>query len=251
MAAFMFNTIAIVTQAKRVTVDQVRVMTSAINQQVKREFAKAYDISGVSVIFHSNPHDIPLDGSAAILTVMDAIDDPQALGYHTESTGQITGKIGVSPVLDNGGSVFGSVADPSVPSVSSVLSHEVLETLADPRVNLWVDGPAINEGQCYAYECCDPVESDQYFIPISMGGIAYHCGVSNFVYQDWFDQTLKAGTQVDYMKRAPGAFQMSPGGYMVVRNGPGSEQQVMGATWPQWKTALKSTVTGRYATRLT
>ena len=48
----------------------------------------------------------------------------------------------------------------------------------------------------------------------------------------WFDDEAAPGTQVDYMKTCSGAFQMTPGGYMVVRNAPGTEQQVFAATPP-------------------
>ena len=105
---------------------------------------------------------------------MDTIkDQPEGvLGFHTEDPGgKLWGVVAAKPELDSG-----ATATTGDWSVSSVLSHEVLEMFIDPNCNLWAND---GRGSAYSFEVCDPVEAPTY----TVNGIS----VSNFVSPAWFD----------------------------------------------------------------
>jgi hypothetical protein len=88
-------------------------------------------------------------------------------------------------------------------------SHEVLELLADPDVNLLVIGPHPKNPKSVAlrtYEVCDPVQSDSY----NIDGIA----VSNFVTPLYFARLPNPNTvRTNYLKQELDRFGVRPGGY--------------------------------------
>ncbi|MCC3773273.1 hypothetical protein [Streptomyces sp. UNOB3_S3] len=109
--------------------------------------------------------------TSSLLHILDHPDQADALGWHTESEGDVIfGRVFAAPVLDNGGQVLNGPL-----TVSSVLSHEVLETLCDSHVNLWASN---GNGESVALEVADPVESDSYEVNVSGTGPVT---VSNFV----------------------------------------------------------------------
>ena len=90
------------------------------------------------MIFYTDPKDVPV--AAHGIALVDTIkDQPKGvLGYHTEDPG---GKLwGV--VAANRSSTTAARPTTGDWSVSSVLSHEVLEMYIDPNCNLWA-----NDGQ--------------------------------------------------------------------------------------------------------
>ena len=158
------------------------------------------------------------------------------LGYHFEAPdGTAISRILVPPVLNAGGGVLdgGSIGD----SVAAVLTHELLETAVDADINLWVDGPTLPQGSCYAFECADPVQMVGYTIKTS-GGVDVL--VSNFVTPAYFDPAAPAASPKDWLN-TPGLapFGLLPGGYQIVRGAPGTEQQVFHASVmpPAWRRA--------------
>src|SRR5262249_10026263 len=74
--------------------------------------------------------------------------------------------------------------------VSVTLSHEILEMLGDPDINLMIQkGP-----RGYAYEVCDAVEDD------SLGYDINGVRVSDFVYPQYFETFWKKGaTKFDHL----------------------------------------------------
>jgi hypothetical protein len=97
---------------------------------------------------------------------------------------------------------------------TSTLSHELLEMIADPGVNLYARGPVKVKGErtrmgWVSYEVCDPVEDNLYEI----GGIK----VSNFVTPEFFeDEHKKRSVKFDFLGMVDRPFQVAPGGYMDV-----------------------------------
>src|SRR5882672_2247514 len=91
-------------------------------------------------------------------------------------------------------------------------SHELLEMLTDPDINLaaYVEQP--NGGmRLYAYEVCDACEADQFAYKVD--GVL----VSDFVYPAWFESFRKAGsTQFDRQGRINEPFQLLSGGYIGI-----------------------------------
>lgn len=81
-------------------------------------------------------------------------------------------------------------------SLSSVITHEIGESVVDAPANLWaLDG----NGKLHALEACDAVEGDSFEID----GVS----VSNFLYPAWFDTGAKG--QYDYMGVCTGPFTLS------------------------------------------
>ena len=154
-------------------------MTSAIADQIRLDVAPVWDRPPASVISYGT-----LSGEVELrntvppqahgITIVENIpDQPKGvLGYHTENQGgKIWGIVAAAPSLDSGAKT--TTGDWSV---SSILSHEVLEMFVDPNCNLWAsDGKTRN----YSFEVCDPVEAPTY----EVDGVS----VSNFVTPAWFD----------------------------------------------------------------
>lgn len=146
------------------------------------------------------------------LVILDDPDQANALGYHTEDpNGKVWGRVFARPVFDNGGTALHGAL-----SVSSVLSHEMLEAFADLNVNLWADR---NDGTFVALEIADPVENDSYEVgSLDAHGNKVMVSVSNFVLNEWFDPLASPTSRFDYMKKVKAPLTMSPGGYIVVLN---------------------------------
>ena len=236
--------ILVVNGSKRVTDAEASQMADAVNAQIRDQVAPAWGRLAVAIEFASDPGKVaPTD---QVLTLLDTPDQDGVLGYHFETNDQVLGKVFASPVLDNGGTVLGNKDALSTASVSSVLSHEVVEAFGDPDVNLFADGPTIEKGSSYAVELGDPVEGDGYIVSAA----GKETQVSNFVLPAWFDPEDTTGP-FDFLGNLKAPFSMVPsgGGYLVVRNGPGTEVQVFGEGMPAWKRALKS-ATGRGAKRI-
>jgi hypothetical protein len=143
--------------------------------------------------------------------------------------GRAYARIFWGPIQANGGTLTTGEL-----SLSSVISHEVLEAIGDPYANWWADGPDYE----HALELADPVEGDSYDI----GGVS----VSNFVGPKWF---RKGDGPYDWMGKLSAPFTMTPGGYMIVRTSSTDVRQIFAHDYPEWKKALKEHPASRTARR--
>jgi hypothetical protein len=217
--------IAILNQATRVTSDDVATMTRAIASQVRLDAAPLWDRIPAAVVYFDKASTVP--PNAHVITVVDTIDDQPkgVLGYHTEDRGgRLWGIVAVGPELDAGGKPLTGDW-----SVSSVLSHEVLEMFIDPNCNLW---SADDGGKVYSFEVCDPVEAPTY----AVSGVS----VSNFVTPAWFDPlaSRKRRTQFDKLGLLSRPFSLLKGGYVVYAS-EGKPHQTFGAEFPTWRKDMK------------
>lgn len=138
-------------------------------------------------------------GAWAIVFLDDA-DQPGALAYHDLTPdGLPESKVFVKTTLDNDDLV----------SVSA--SHELVEMLVDPAINMMTTGP--DSKLMYAYESADPVEALSF--PVSK------IPMSDFVYPAYFETFHKPGAvQFDRMSKVAKPFQILSGGYQIVfKNG--------------------------------
>jgi hypothetical protein len=97
--------------------------------------------------------------------------------------------------------------------VSVAASHELVEMLVDPAINMMTTGPAPRglgkSHVMYAYESADPVEE----LSFKVKGVP----MCNFVYPAYFEAFRKPNsTQFDHMKKITRPLQILPGGYQVV-----------------------------------
>jgi len=226
--------IAILNQSTLVTNADAAAMTQAIASQVRLDAAPLWDRAPAAVIFYTDPGAVP--ATAHGIAIVDTIqNEPQGvLGFHTEDQGgKLWGIVAARPELDNGAKT--TTGDWSV---SSVLSHEVLEMFIDPNCNLWAND---GKGKAYSFEVCDPVEAPSY----EVSGVS----VSNFVTPSWFDPLAPAGAQFDKLGLLTKAFTILKGGYVVYESA-GKEHQQFGAEFPAWRKEMKTGPMARTRRRL-
>lgn len=209
--------IYVLNQSTLITEAEARSMVRAVNTQVSAHLAPAWGMRPVGVHYARTA-----PAGARTLTLLDTLDQADALGWHTDDSQGIYGVIGVKPVLDNGGRPLDGPL-----SVASVLSHEVCELLCDPYCTSWSD---TGRGYLVATEVCDPVQTSGY--PIH--GVT----VSNFVTPAWFDQT-PAGGPYDHLGVLQAPFSLDRGGYWVQMRG-GQVTQKFGTEFPTWLAAAKA-----------
>jgi hypothetical protein len=226
--------IAILNQSSLVSDADAAAMTQAVATQVRLDAGPLWDRIPAAVVFFTDPAAVP--GTAYGVSIVDTIQDqPQGVdGFHTEAQGgRLWGVVAAKPELDNGGQV--TTGDWSV---SSVLSHEVLEMFIDPNCNLWAsDG----QGSAYSVEVCDPVEAPSY--PVD--GVS----VCNFVTPAWFDPMSPATAQFDNLGQLAAPLSILRSGYVVYESG-GQEHQEFGDDFPEWRKQMKAGPTARARRRL-
>ena len=226
--------IAILNQSTLVSSADAATMTQAIAAQVRLDAAPLWDRAPAAVVFYTDAAAIP--ATAHGIAIVDTIQDqPQGvLGFHTEDRGgKLWGVVAAKPELDNGGQV--TTGDWSV---STTLSHEVLEMFVDPNCNLWAND---GQGSAYSFEVCDPVEAPSY----TVNGVS----VSNFVTPSWFDPLAPATAQFDKLGLLNAAFGILKGGYVVYESG-GKEHQKFGDEFPDWRKQMKTGPLARTRRRL-
>ena len=117
----------------------------------------------------------------------------------------------VTPEGDPQSKVFvkSTLADGS--SISASASHELVEMLVDPALNLMTTGP--NPSWMYAYESADPVEEESFHVR----GFE----MSDFVYPAYFeDFHARDSVHFDHLRKVRKPFQILAGGYQTVfKNG--------------------------------
>ena len=226
--------IAILNQSTAVTDADVATMTAAIATQVQFDVAPNWDRAPAAVVFYSDPTAVPA-GAYGVAVVDTIQEQPQGvLGFHTEAqVAQLWGIVAAQPELDNGGQKMTGDW-----SVSSTLSHEVLEMFIDPNCNLWAND---GNGSVYSLEVCDPVEAPTY----TVSGVS----VSNFVTPSWYDPQPPSGAQFDKMGQLTAGFSILPGGYMVYET-KGKGQEQWGTQYPSWRKATKTGQMARTQLRL-
>jgi hypothetical protein len=226
--------IAVVNQSTLVTDAQAKAMTQAIATQVRLDAAPRWDRAPAAVVFYDDAKAVP--PAAHGIAIVDTIkDQPQGvLGFHTEDQGgKLWGIVASKPSLDSGAKVLTGDW-----SVSSILSHEVLEMYIDPNCNLWSNN---DNGRAYSFEVCDPVEAPTY----DVGKVS----VSNFVTPAWFDPLSAKSSTFDRLGLLKAPFTLLKGGYVVWATA-GKEHQTYGAEFPKWRRATKRNPMSRTHRRL-
>jgi len=191
----------------KISDEELQCNVRAVNRQIAEDFASYWSM-GAQLRVDGRSVDQPdaatfadLRGDA-ILYVTDKANMPGALGFHD---------------VNFSGVPFGFVFTDFPPEFgpwSVTLSHEALELIADPEVNLLVIGPHPDPNEdrdvFVWYEMCDAVQSESYKID----GV----DVSNFVLPLYFTGTRSTdepGARNDFLGREPllKSFSVKPGGY--------------------------------------
>ena len=236
--------IAVINQSTNVSDADVLSMTTAIADQVRLDAAPLWDRPPASVISYgtmpgSNQGEkqkalqAVVPAAAHGITLVDDIpDQPKGvLGYHTEDEGgKLWGIVATNPSLENGAKTLTGDW-----SVSSILSHEILEMYIDPNCNLWATD---NNGQIVSFEVCDPVEGPTYAVN--------NVSVANFVTPAYFDPLAATNgkTKFDKLGSLKQPFTLLQDGYYIYATS-GKEQQKQGAAMlggdnlPKWRQSAK------------
>jgi hypothetical protein len=202
--------ISVINESTVVSDNDVAPVVSALQKQVTNDFRPVWGTDAELTIVAKGTQ--PPSGSWW-LVILDDTDQANALGYHDlTSEGLPIGKVFAASDLKAG------------TSWTVTASHELLEMLADPNINLTVFVENTNTtGILYAYEVCDACEDD------SLGYEIDDVVLSDFVYPAWFEAFHAEGsTQFDRMNKMQNPFQLLGGGYIGIFNvtsGSGWQQQ--------------------------
>jgi hypothetical protein len=192
--------IAIINESTVVSDADVQAATDALQMQVTRDFAPAW---GVNAKLSFVPTGQSPPTGVWWLTVLDNSDQAGALGYHDVTPdGLPLGKVFAATDLQ-----YGS-------KWTVTASHELLEMLGDPNINLAATQEPGRHGgvmTLYAYEVCDACEGDQFGYDIN--GLT----MSDFVYPSWFESFRSANsTKFDFQGQISKPFELLAGGYISV-----------------------------------
>jgi hypothetical protein len=202
--------ISVINESTVLTDADVTPVVIALQQQVTNDFRPIW---GIDAELKMISQGLQPPTGAWWLVILDDSDQAGALGYHDLTPDGL-------PI----GKVFAASDLKAGTSWTVTASHELLEMLADPNINLTAFVQNANTtGTLYAYEVCDACEDDSFGYTIS--GVQ----VSDFVYPAWFESFRTQGsTQFDRMNKIQNPLQLLPGGYIGVFNvsaGTGWQQQ--------------------------
>jgi hypothetical protein len=184
--------IAITNQSTVVSDNDVQRLLPALQKQVSSDFFAYWNQDGALTWL---PKDNPLTAGWWQIVVLDDPDEAGALGYHElSSVGTPLGKVFAKLDINSGS------------SWTCTLSHELLEMLADPDINLCAQA---DDGKIYSYEVGDPVEAD--ILGYEIDGVL----LSDFVTPKWFSPSV-FGDRVDFKRRISKPFEIAPDGYISI-----------------------------------
>lgn len=192
-------TVAIINESTVISDADLSPVVDALRIQLMRDFCPAWRLDPVKLIFAvKGPGGQPptLPDTAWVLAILDDSDQAGALGYHDETAnGTPLGKVFAKSCLDDR------------VSWSVCVSHELLEILADPWINLCAEGA---DGQVRSYEVCDAVEDDS--VGYEIDGVL----VSDFVLPAWFSIAPKPTGPFDFLAKCQAPFELLTGGYISI-----------------------------------
>jgi hypothetical protein len=161
-------------------------------------------------------------GSIRFAVVDEIPEAPDALAYHdVDEHGRPYGRLGLH------------VCEQAGMSISSVLSHELVEMQGDLYCQEWSYSGRL---RCLvAVELCDPVQSDTY----TLGSVE----VSNWV-TPWYFIEEEHGRDYDWCRKLAESFSIAPGGYQIQMHA-GAVSNVFGREFPEPVYRAKEHARGR------
>jgi hypothetical protein len=203
--------ISIINSSKTLKDSEITSVLGPLQTQITEHFSPVW---GIGAALSFAPGQTKAPPGAWTLLMLDDADTPSALSYHYVSgDGFPTGKVFIKTIREYGTSWTKSA------------SHQLLEMLANPRINLTVlNSAAKGAGTLYAYEVADACQGD------ADGYKVNDVLVSDFVYPIWFDQNAKGDTiQFDYMRHIHKPLELCSGGWIAAYDIKGGE----------WRTIVK------------
>jgi hypothetical protein len=190
--------VAVLNHSSLLSDEEVRTAVAAFQKQVHRDFAPVWGIDAEVKFLAKGEEPEPASWQ---LVVEDVAEYPEMVSYHTV-TAEGLPQVKISVV---------NARHENWPWTMAA-SHDLLEMLANPRVNLTVFVEGKKEtGTIYRQEICDPVATPELCYEID--GIV----VSDFVYPAWFESFRQPGTtRFDQCGHLFAPFTRAPGGYSNV-----------------------------------
>jgi hypothetical protein len=170
---------------------------AAIQKQISEDFAPVWHVDAQLEVVGKDRLEEKRPGHWGLI-LLDAVEDVR--GYHDRTASGL-------PIAK----VFVNEMGPSQ-DWTHAASHELLEMLADPDINLAVyTRPDALTMKIYAREICDPCAA--YVDGYEVGGR----WVSDFVFPSWFQESsLSNGAGFDERRLILAPFEVRPGGYIGV-----------------------------------
>jgi hypothetical protein len=166
---------------------------AAANKQIARDFGPVY---GIKATVRFAPKSEPLSPFDWQLIVVDNADQAGALGYHdTTAVGTPIGYCFAKTTMQDGG------------NWQVTFSHELLEMLGDPEINLCAFDQS--GSKMYALEVCDACEDDSLSYPID--GVQ----VSDFVLPAFWLSSTPVHAPLSFSGAVKKPLQILPGGYLA------------------------------------
>ncbi len=192
----------------QVSDEEAQTVIRAINRQIQEDFEPYWSL-GATLRLEGKMGPKPAKQSAvdlrgdAVIYLWNHADVAGAIGYHDSNNAGI-------PF----GFVFTDLSTALKEPWSVTLSHEALELVGDPQINLLVQGPHPAQPDrtvFHWYEMCDAVQAETY----SVDGVV----VSNFLLPLYFTEDNEKGSRNDFLGRAHdeatlSSFGVNPGGYV-------------------------------------
>jgi hypothetical protein len=199
--------ITVVNHSDKITDAELQRVVRAINRQVREDFEPYWSLGATLRLEGKGAEQpdklrLPDMRGDAVLYLWDKVDVENALGYHDANARGI-------PF----GFVFTELAERLHENWTVTLSHEALELVADPLVNLLVAGPHPNEDRMvfHWYEMSDAVQAETYKCD--------EVEVSNFLLPLYFTPDTEVGSRNDFLGKVHEgktltSFGINPGGYI-------------------------------------
>jgi hypothetical protein len=200
------RSVSLVNQSTVVSDSDLATVAAALERQVWLHFQPMWGIE--AQLYYGRA---ALPGSD-VLYICDDTTQADALGFHTSTQGNVVGY------------VFAKTDEANGVPWSVTASHELLEMLGNPWVNLMCWGMAGGQLVLVPREVGDPVEGATY----AVSGVQ----VSDFVGPRWFEPGAGGG-QFDYLGRISAPFLLDQGGYIAYQiPATGEWKEVFGQTVP-------------------
>lgn len=200
--------ISVINHTKGIPDEEIHAALRAINRQIEFDF-KPYWSLGATLRLEGrsgkrvNRETLSDMRGDAVIYVWDEEDVDDALGYHERNHRGIPFSF-----------VFSKLAKELGENWTVTLSHEAIELIGDPQVNLLVQGPHPDTGKkvFHWYELCDAVQAESYMID--------EVEVSNFVLPLYFTSGEERAGRNDFLGRRGKnikpleSFKVKEGGYI-------------------------------------
>jgi hypothetical protein len=218
--------------ATQITAEWLARCAKAINIQLERDVWSYWPAASRSYMRVASSPGGVAPGEIAFAILSSLPDAPGAVAYHDINGDAV-------PAAFLGLDTCNSLDD-----VSIAISHEVIETVGDPNVNLWADDGIGSE---WALELCDAVESNSYSIDLSDGQPPIR--VSDFLLPSFFVSLGRPPYNFLASQGPSAPFVTASGGYQIKRSAGGGETEVTGEI-PSDKTKRKMHWSSRTSRRL-